>query len=230
MQFPAGFYRGAALCSFASAFTTLGLIFLPRFYQPVPDFEARMALIGNPAYVLRSWIYLLHPFLVFTAALAIAMRCRFRAAGAATIGLLGFGLWGITEAGQQALTLVALDRNWRAAWPAADEAARELIRNHVAVYDVLWDSMYFLLLIGFLLGNIFLARAAWSWPGLGRWVSAVLVAAALLTLLILVPELGGPVLFGGATDWLYPLIQPAGRALIGVWLWRDAVDDRPGNG
>lgn len=50
------FYRGAALCSLGSAITTLGLIFLPRLYQPVPDFEARMALIQNSAYVLRSWV------------------------------------------------------------------------------------------------------------------------------------------------------------------------------
>jgi uncharacterized protein YbjT (DUF2867 family) len=44
---------------FASAVTTLGLIFLRASTRPAPDFEARMALLGNPAYVLRLWVYLL---------------------------------------------------------------------------------------------------------------------------------------------------------------------------
>lgn len=227
MYFSARFYRGAAICSFLSALTTLGLIFLPKLYQPVPDFDARMALTQNPAYVLRSWIYLVHPFLCVTAALAVAVRCRVRAAGAASLGFLGFGLWGATEAAQQTLTLVALDRYWRAAWPTADAAARQLIRGHVAIYDALWDAMYLLILIAFFLGNVFLALATRAYPGMARWVSLAFVGAALLTLLILVPEIGGPRLPGSATEWLYPAIQPAGRALIGVWLWREATRELP---
>jgi hypothetical protein len=222
LQFSTRFYRGAALCSFASVVTTLGLIFLPRLYQPVSDFEARMALAENSAYVLRSWTYLLHPFLVMTAAVAVAAQCRFRTAGTATLGLLGFGIWGTSEAAQQTLTIVALDRTWRAAWPTADEAARQLIRNHVAVYDAIWNSLYLLLLLGFLAGNMFLALATRGGTGLARWVSAAYAAAAGLTLVILVPELGGPQLVSGVAAWLYPTIQPAGRALIGIWLWREA--------
>lgn len=224
MEFSSRFYRGAALCSFASAMTTLGLIFLPKLYQPVPDFEARMALLHDPAYVLRSWIYLIHPFLTVTAALAVAARCRTRAAGAASLGLLGFCLWGATEAAQQALTKVALDRTWRTAWPTADAAARQLIRSHVAVYDALWDSLFLLILIAFMAGNIFLAIAVRSVDRLARWVSAAFWAAAGLTLLILLPEVGGPSL-ESHTGWLYPAIQPAGRTLIGVWLWRTAAQE-----
>ena len=222
MTFSIRFYRGAALCSLASAVTTLALIFLPKLYQPVPDFEARMALTENPAYVLRSWAYLIHPFLVMTAAVAVAARCRFRAAGSATLGLLGFLIWGTSEAAQQTLTKVALDRTWRAAWPTADEAARQLIRSHVAMYDVLWDALYLLLVICFFAGNVLLAFATRGGTGLALWVSVAYVAAAGLTLLNLLPELGGPQRLSGAADWLYPLIQPAGRALTGIWLWREA--------
>ena len=190
-----------------------------------------MALGTNPAYVLRSWIYLVHPFLVFTAALAVAARCRVRAAGAASLGLAGFALWAGTEAAQQALTKVALDRTWRAAWPTADEAARAVIREQVALFDVAWDSMYLLLLLGFLAGNLLLgaavarierdeSRAAAGAGTLTMWVAVCLWAAAALTFVLLLPELGGPTTPG--TDWLYPLLQPAARALIGVWLWRGA--------
>src|SRR5262245_10669275 len=234
LRFSPRFYRGAAIASLLSALTTLGLIFLPRLYPPTADFDARMALGSHPAYLLRSWIYLFHPFLVFTAALAVAARCRFRAAGAASLGLAGFALWAGTEAAQQALTKVALDRTWRAAWPAADEPARELIRQHVAFFDVTWDAMFLLLLLGFLAGNVLLgvavrqtargdAAATGRGSTLATWVTGVLWAAAALTFLILLPELGGPTVSG--TDWLYPLIQPAGRTLIGVWLWREAAHE-----
>jgi hypothetical protein len=228
MHFAPNFYRGAAIASVLSALTTLGLIFLPKFYPPIADFEARMALGDNPAYILRSWIYLFHPFLVFTAAFATFTRCTARAAGAASLGLAGFALWASTEAAQQAMTKVLLDRTWRAAWPAADEAARELIRNHFTFYDLTWDAMYLLILIAFFLGNLFLgaavARTARSQgtprDTLGLWVAIALWAGAAMTALLLVPEFGGPTIGGFA--WLYPLIQPAGRALIGVWLWRQA--------
>lgn len=228
MHFSSRFYRAAAIASLLSSLTTLGLIFLPRFYPPVPDFDARMALGSDPAYLLRSWIYLVHPFLVFTAAVAIAARCRRVAGGSAALGLAGFALWAATEAGQQALTKVGLDFTWRAAWPAADAAAREAIRAQVAFYDVAWNAMYLLLLIGFLLGNTLLgvavARTASASP-LAMGVAGVLWAAAALTLIILLSEVGGPAIPG--TGWLYPLIQPAGRALIGVWLWRGAESEAP---
>ena len=226
MRFSRTFYRGAALCSLVSAITTLGLIFLPKLYQPVSGFEERMALTQNPAYVLRSWVYLVHPFLVVTAALAVAARCRFRAAGAASLGFLGFGVWGATEAAQQTLTLVALDRTWRAAWTTASEAERQLIRGHVATYDALWDSLYLLILIAFFAGSVFLAVATGAHTGLARWVSIAYVGGAVVTLVILVPELGGPGLPAGSTEWLYPAIQPAGRALTGVWLWRESGYER----
>lgn len=228
MRFSVRFYRAAATCSLLSAVTTLGLIFLPRFYPPVPDFAARMALGGERAYVLRSWIYLLHPFLVFAATVGLAARCRLRSAGSAAMGLAGFALWAATEAGQQALTKVALDRTWRVAWPRADATAQALIRERVALYDVLWDAMYVLLLFGFLLGNVFLAYAVGRVTNrgeesakLGRWVSAALWAAAGLTLVNLLQDFGA-VRAGSVLAWLYPAIQPAGRVLIGVWLWREA--------
>lgn len=227
VRFSPKFYRGAALCSMASAVTTLGLIFLPRLYQPVADLDARMALTENNAYVLRSWIYLFHPFLVMTAAVAVAARCRFRAAGSAALGALGFVIWGTAEAAQQTFTIFGMDRTWRAAWPAADEAARQAIVGHVAMYDAIWNALYVLLLLGFLAGNVFLALAARGGTGLARWVCAAFAAAAVLTLVIIVSEFGGPQLTSGLAAWLYPTIQPAGRALVGVWLWREATAEQP---
>ena len=227
MHFAPNFYRTAAICSMVSALTTLGLIFLPYLFLPIDDFDGRMNRINEPAYVLRSWIYLVHPFLAGAAALAVAMRLRTLASASAIVGLLGFLLWAGTEAGQQTMTLFAYDK-WRAAWATADELTRAHIRTSSLMYQGLWDAMYFLLLIGFSIGNLCFGLVMVKRRGLTRVVGGFFLAAAALTLFTnVLPELGGPTLPESIEPWLYPAIQPLGRTLIGVWLWRAAEENGP---
>jgi hypothetical protein len=220
------FYRIAAVCSGVSAVTTLLLIFLPSFYAPGVGFEARMARVHDPAYVLRSWAYLVHPFLTTLAALGVAARLRRVAPGLMATGLLGFLLWGATEAAQQTFTLFAFDR-WRVAYLAADESVRATMALRTALYDSIWDAMFVLLLIAFLVGNVLYARATLRLRGLSRWLGVLYIAAALLTLIGLVREIAWPGLPAQIDGWSYPVIQPLARVLIGVWLWREAQERLP---
>ena len=89
MSFSRNFYRAAAVCSFISAATTLLLIFPPKFYGPVTSLELRIELVDHPLYQLRAWAYLLHPFMVMTAAVGVAAALRRTAAGTVVPGLLG---------------------------------------------------------------------------------------------------------------------------------------------
>jgi len=220
------FYRAAAVCSVLSAGTTLLLILLPFVFTPVEGFEGRMARVADPAYQLRSWVYLVHPFLVLMAALGVSMRIRATASAAALVGLLGFILWAFTEAGQQAMTLRAFNP-WRVAWITADETLRAQIRTAVLIYDGLWDAMYFLLLIGFAIGNLLLGLTLARLGGFTRIVGWFFIAGCALTLTIIVGELQGPTLPDTIGTWTYLLLQPLGRTLIGVWLWRRADERAP---
>jgi hypothetical protein len=233
MSFSVRFYRFAAVCSFISVLTTLLLIFLPEWFAPVETLEDRMGRMNEPAYRLRSWVYLFHPFVTWTAALGVALRLRRSAPALALPGLAAFSLWAITEAGQQALTLMVFD-DWRAAYLAGDEAVRANIAVLAQVYDGLWDGMYFLLLLGFLAGCTLYGAALWRGRRFNRVLSCFYFAAAALTISYLVSELNGPELPDAIGFWLYPSIQPLGRTLIGVWLWKhaneqagDPVDFRP---
>lgn len=120
------------------------------------------------------------------------------------------------------LTKVALDRTWRAAWPTADAAARELIRNQVATYDALWNAMYFLVLIGFMVESIGLALATRREPGRPLGEHRVLGRCGAHAALLF-PEVGAPTLPNSWTAWLYPATGPLGRFIIGLWLWREAA-------
>ncbi len=219
MRFTPAFYRFAAICSFASAITTLGLIFLPEVFTPAEDFAARMARVNDPVYRLYAWVYFGHPFLVVAAALGIAMRLRRDATSLVIPGLLAFLLWGATEAGQQTLTLFAFNP-WRVAWLAGDPAIRATMEMRTAVYDGAWNAMYFLLLVGFFIANLLYALALLRGRGLSRVVGVLYAAAAGLTLQIIIVEVGGGQLLPDSVGfWVYPLIQPLARTLIGVWLW-----------
>src|SRR5687767_6165727 len=215
------FFRIAAVCSLLSAITTLFLIFLPSQFAAGQDFSARMAGVHDGAYVLRSWAYLLHPFLVFTAALAVALAVGRRSPVLAIAGSVAFALWAFNEAGQQTLTLFAFDR-WRLAWESADETLRAAIRINAHMYEGVWDGMYMLLLIGFAIGNACLGTALMGGDGLARVISGFLFAACALTVLLFAGQLGWMPLPAAVLDWAYPAVQPLGRALIGVWLWRIA--------
>jgi len=228
MKLAPSFYRSVALSSFLSAVTTLLLIYLPDFYRAADGFEGRMARVHDPAYVVRSWVYLVHPFITFAAALGVALRIRTLRSVAAIVGVAGFALWASNEALQQTMTLFAFDK-WRAAYFAADEATRAIIRANVALYDGLWDAFYFVLLLGFSIGNsalgIGLLRAG---HGVTRVVGCFFLAAVVLTVLTnIAPELQWWTVPEPLAQWSYPAIQPLGRTLIGLWLWSAAYEDAP---
>ena len=223
MTFNPGFYRTAAICSVISAITTLGLIFLPSLFAPIEGFEGRMGRVHDGWYQLRAWIYLVHPFLTGTAGLALCLRIRTTATAAALVGAIGFSIWAFTEALQQCFTLFAFDQ-WRIAYVAGDEAIRAQMTTLTTLYDEVWDALYVLLLIGFIIGNSALASVFLRGRGLTRVIGALLAGAVLLTFFYLLPELGIPVSLGSLAGWVYPAIQPLARVLIGVWLWRWAVE------
>jgi hypothetical protein len=218
-----GFYRTAAVCSMLSALTTLGLIFLPSLFAPIEGFEGRMGRVHDGWYQLRAWIYLVHPFMTGAAGLAVCLRIRATASAAAVVGIAGISLWAATEAAQQCLTLFAFDA-WRVAYTSGDPAIRSQMPTLTALYDELWDAMYVLLLIGFVIGNTALGQRFVRHRGLTRTLGVFYLLAVLLTLFYLLPELGIPVSLGPLAEWVYPATQPLARVLIGVWLWRNALE------
>ena len=222
------FYRIAGIASILSVVTTLLLIFLPQAFAPVAEgIPGRMQRVADPVYQLRAWAYQVHPFLVFTACLGVAAACRRVSPALALAGILGFGLWAITEAGQQSLTLFAFD-DWRRAWLAGDPAVRASIEVLTAIYDGLWEAAYSLLLFGIILGSAFFSVLLLRLPDmLSRVVGSFFALAAIQSVFIQSGELGGPVLPEALAFWIYPATQPLARLLTGIWLLRVAIRGEP---
>jgi hypothetical protein len=156
---------------------------------------------------------------VLAGALAVAVRATSRSSGAAVFGFVCFMLWAFLEAAQQGLTLVAFDRLWRPAFLAGDAVQREAIATQVATYDALWDSLFFVLVIGIALGSLLYGLILVRGAGLERVVGVLYLVIAAWSFYGTAVDWGAPRLPALLDDWLYPVVQPVARALIGVWLW-----------
>jgi hypothetical protein len=217
------FIQVAGACFVVSSVTTLGLIFLPKFFPETPDFDARARLVLDSFYVARRWVALAHPLIVLVGALGVA-AVRFReAAGAALTGFIFFFLWAGTEAIQQALTLVAVDWTWRPQYlAAASDAQRAMVKEHLAAFEPLSDGLFFLLLIAFTCANICYAIAVWGGRPLQRIVAAGFGVSAGLGIISLLTSFGADVMPASVMAVSYPLLGPAARLLTGIWLFNAA--------
>lgn len=211
-----------------SVITTAMLIFLPQFFAPVADdLAGRMNRVTDPIYQLRSWAYLIHPFLVFTAALGLALACRRVAPALALGGLLGVGMWALTEAGQQMLTLFAFD-DWRRAWLAGDATVRATMEMRAAIYDGIWNASFSLLLLGFAIGvGCFAPMLLRLKDSLSKVLGAFVLATFLTTLSNLSGQVGGWVIPENIGFWAYPAVQLPARILLAIWLLRVARQGEP---
>lgn len=159
----ASFLRVTAVCWMVSGLTTLGLIFLPYFYAPIDGDPARRLL--DPVYMTRVWVALLHPLIVLVGALGVAAVRLGAAPGWAAGGFVFFLLWAGIEAVQQGLTLVTLNWTWRAEFlQAIDPAARDRLGAWIAAFDGVSVGLFFVLLIAFVVADLFFAIAVWGGP------------------------------------------------------------------
>jgi hypothetical protein len=214
--------RLAAICAALTAFTTFLLWLLPRFVPPATDFAARIALHENSWYLARLWVNFTHNWLALFGYIGAAAILARRAPGYAAGGLAMFGIWATTELIGIAVIIFGVNRTWRAGYAAAGEAEQASLRTLLTGWDAVWDGMFFVLLVAFLLGSLLFGLAALKGRGLERLVGWLMIGGALLTALIMAGEYAGVGWANQISDATYPFLQPASRLFMGVWIWREA--------
>lgn len=170
----------------------------------------------------RWWVNFIHIFFALTSYCALAAALWRRHQMLAAIGLLWFVLWGFTELLGVTINIWAVNLSWRAGFAVADASSREILRANLQGFSAIWDAMFFLLLVAFLLGTVFFGLAAARGKGLERLVGVLLLLAAPLTLGILIGGYTSITWVKPVTDWVYPVLQPISRALMGLWLWQQS--------
>ncbi|MEM6630758.1 MAG: hypothetical protein AAF694_13845 [Bacteroidota bacterium] len=216
------FYRMAAICGFLTALSTFFLWLLPKFYGVPTNWEEELALAQNPFYLGRLWVNFLHIPLALTSYFGLTYGLKEKSLPFAGLGMLWFLIWGITEMLGVALLIFSLNGNWRIIYPHASQAVQDQLFISIQTLESIWDSLFFVILISFLLGTFFMGWASWREKGLGKWLSILFYLAVPLTLVILLQRYGGLPSLDSWVTWMYPILQPISRAILGLVLWRKA--------
>ena len=216
------FFRLAAVLSIASAITTSLLIFLPE--PQAADFAGKVALYNNPLYLFKKWVLLLHPifsFLTMTALTVYFIKTKMHY----VIPALFFGfLWAFTEVAQQAYTLVALNIHWRPEYLSAlDQASKQAAVIKLNSYYSIWDSMYFVLILGFGFASMLFGKALLSDNKLSKTLGVVSLLIGIFSIFNFVSDYLKVTsllpLVNIWYDWFYSFLQPAWRFALAIWLW-----------
>lgn len=213
----------AAAAGVASAFTTFLLWFLPQQYASPASFEEALALHETPAYMARLWVNYVHVFLALAAYGGVAALTWRRAPAAAGVGFVAFSFWALAEMLIVSINIWAVNGAWRAGYAEADPQAQELIRASIHTFDGIWDGVFFVILTTFLIATLAYAIALFRGGALQRTLSALFFLAAPLTLIIMLDGYFGASL-SGWISWSYPILQPASRFLLGVWIFLSALE------
>lgn len=223
MSFRPTFFRAAAVCAITSGVTTFLLWALPFGYAAPPDFEGQTALHANPFYMARLWVNFAHVFLALFAYWGAAARKITTSAGLVSAGFICFLIWAVTELMGVTVLIFAQNYTWRRALAAQpDGATRAALTANINAFGDVWDALFFLLLVAFLLGTLFYGLALRRGAGTEKVVGICFLLAVPLTLMIIADGYGGVGWFAPLVTWVYPALQPVSRFLLGVWLWKVA--------
>jgi len=221
-DYEVGFIRFCAISAMLSAVTTFLLWLLPKLYMPPDTFEAGVRLHTNIYYIARLWVNFIHIPLALASYFGLAVVTGKRYPLLSLFALGWFVIWGVTEMVGIAILLFSVNGNWRASYEAADEVQQVVLKGNIQTFYSVWDSMFFVLLVAFLLGSVFYGFATWRSSGLQRVLSYLIWLSVPLTLMIMAGGYAGQTWADEITGYIYPALQPMSRFIMGVVIWRYA--------
>lgn len=221
----ASFVKVAAVCSMIGALTTLVLVLLEP--PAAKGFEASVSLHTNKIYMSQLWIFFFHPQLNVMAGLGIAVLLYRKRPALVIPGLLFLMIWGITESAQKAFTIDAVNQYWRAQYSVeTDPTLKSIYHGQLIGSEAISDSMYFLLLYCFGVGATLLGCSLLRESRLARATGAASIFFGVLSICAFLRWYAGATIFSTPIEfsfrWIYPVLQPAARFALGIWLWQQS--------
>lgn len=218
-MFSPTFFRLAASCAFLTVLSTLAIHLMPALWSDVQGFEQRLLLYRQPLYRAYFFIVFIHCFLVAASMFGIAVAKFRRAPALISFGLLGYFIFSFTELLRTSITIIAVNKIWRPTYAGAtDPSLQNVLRDQLTAFNAVGESLFFLFLVGFALGNLFYGCALVRGGGLERVAGILLLVwVGLSSPVILQTAFGWPLTQHLA--WVGAGYQPLVRAVLGVWLW-----------
>jgi hypothetical protein len=223
VNFTPRFFRFAAVCALCTALTTLVVHVMPNLWSNAISFEQQAGLRLNSLYLTNRWVVLFHCALVVVSMFALGLPALRRAPVAVFFGFLSFACFAFTEILRTAISIFAINRNWRAVYAnAVDAATRERVRAFIESYSGINDALFFIFYTAFTVGLICYGIAFFRTNGRMSQLGMLFITWAPLNLPGWIDTVVGTELLGHYFGWVGPVFQPLARAWIGIWLWKNA--------
>ena len=219
----ARFVRFASVCAFATALTTLAIHLLPPLWASADTFEEQLALRHNPIYLARLWVVIVHCILVVVSMYAVGVLRARRQTNLMALGFLGFVVFAVAELLRTSLAIFALNRRWREEYATVtDDARKDALRAAIEAFPGFGSALFFVFAIAFQLALLCYGFALLGGQGMDRLLGGVFLLWVLLSLPGMFDTIVGSPGASRYFEWVGPYFQPLARALVGVWLWREA--------
>lgn len=215
------FFRISAIAAGLTSLTTFLLWYLPRLYAAPASFEESISLASNPFYTSRLWVNFIHIPLALLGYSALYYKIKKREPMKVGIGFVWFCIWGAVEMIGIAIIIFSVNKNWRTSYPLLDESSKIQVKGAIDNFFAIWDSMFFVLLIAFLLASTFYAWATWSGKGIEKVLSYLFWLSVPLTILIILSGYFDFPSAGLIVAWSYPILQPVSRFILALVLWKN---------
>jgi hypothetical protein len=215
--------RFAAVAAALSALTTFLLWLLPRLYQAPANFDQSIALHTNPFYLGRLWVNFVHIFFALSAYAAATCLLWRRTPALAGMGFVWMLMWAMAELLGVSVNLFAVNGTWRAQFATSTPEMQDQLRVLLMGFQGVWDGVFFLLLVCFLLGSLCYGLALVRQQKMERALGWLFLLAVPLTVAIMLGGYTSISAFDGVAGMVYPVLQPVSRLLLAVWLWRRAT-------
>lgn len=213
------FLKVTGVCGIVAAAATLTLWLLPYIYGRPTSLPERLDLYGNVLYMTRHWLSFGNVFLVLAASMGLAAARLDRSPGAAMMGMLFFTFYGVAELLGRSTMIFVREYRWAARLVTeTDPATRDSLIQAIRRFDEVWGGFYVLLLLCFIFGSFLFGLATRGGSRLQRAVSLFLFLASALAFITLAARYVPFTPLRTIARWGYPMVQPASRFLIGLWL------------
>lgn len=213
------FLKITAIAAILSGITTFLLWLLPKLYT-ASGFEETSLLYQNGYYLSRLWVNFIHIPLALASYYGLA-ACKFeRNKLLSVFGFAWFSFWGLIEMIGISIIIFAVNFTWRKQYAVADTAQRSVLKSQIQGFYAIWDAMFFVLLISFLVGSICYAAMTWRSRGLEKLLNYLIILSVPLTILIVFGEYVHIEWANAIVNYTYPLLQPVSRILMGLVIWK----------
>ena len=220
MMIQKSFIRFAAICSFLSVITTLGIhVYFP---DPPAGFEERLQLFRNTTYLVNRWWVIVHCLLVIVAMWGFALLQFKKAPGSVGLGFLFFCVFAIAEITRQMMVLFYINGLRVQYLASTDVLAREELKTALTSAGLLTAPLFGVFILAFGLGGLCYGFSLIKTKGFSKLLSIVFFISGLASFILLannfwqIPSLEKLMSRFNAT------FTPLMRVVIGVWLWKKA--------